>query len=238
MAPSPGGPAGANRVAGTNVAAGANAIAGTLGLAILSLALALAVVCRQLAAARIDSLTRVHNRHWLTDRRRCARAVNVGGWVAFVDVDGLKMVNDQLSHADGDRVLAAVAGAIRGAIRPNDTVVRHGGDEFVVVLGPCGQSGAESVAHRVRRAVEALPDPGHGRQVTVSIGLCPLSGGHPGLLVCRTMSVAEHHMAAAVGVADRAMAVAKGMGGNAVAIDGGSRDPVVVPPGFDMQSVT
>lgn len=220
-----------------NIAGGMTVVAGTLGLANLGLTLALVLVGRQLAEARIDPLTGVFNRRWLADRRRCARVVNVGGWVAFVDVDGLKKVNDQLSHDAGDRVLAAVAGAMRAAIRPNDTVVRHGGDEFVVVLGPCGRSGAESVAHRVRRAVEALPSPAPGRRITVSIGLCPLPGGHAGLLVGRAMVVAVHHVAVAVGVAGRAMAMAKGAGGNAVAIATGPRDPVVVSPGLGMRSV-
>jgi diguanylate cyclase (GGDEF)-like protein len=61
--------------------------------------------------------------------------------VAFVDVDGLKAINDAHGHAAGDAVLRAVATSLQDMLRGYDVVVRYGGDEFVCIL--CGQSSAE-----------------------------------------------------------------------------------------------
>ena len=57
--------------------------------------------------------------------------------VVYLDVDGLKRINDRYGHAAGDALLVAVAGRLRSAVRAEDTVARLGGDEFVVVsVGP------------------------------------------------------------------------------------------------------
>ncbi|HUX69907.1 MAG TPA: GGDEF domain-containing protein [Cellulomonadaceae bacterium] len=57
--------------------------------------------------------------------------------VVYLDVDGLKRINDRYGHAAGDALLVAVAGRLRSAVRSEDTVARIGGDEFVVVsVGP------------------------------------------------------------------------------------------------------
>jgi diguanylate cyclase (GGDEF)-like protein len=51
----------------------------------------------------------------------------------FADVDGLKQINDELGHAEGDRVLVDIAGILRAVFRESDLVARLGGDEFVVL---------------------------------------------------------------------------------------------------------
>jgi len=84
-----------------------------------------------------DPLTQLPNRTLLLDRLRLAlvRAERSGDRVAafYLDLDNFKPVNDQLGHDAGDQVLIEIAGHLRTAIRPQDTVARIGGDEFVVM---------------------------------------------------------------------------------------------------------
>ena len=88
-----------------------------------------------LARAHLDDLTGVYSRGLgqETLRNEVARAHRVGHpfTLAFLDVDGLKALNDSNGHAAGDEFLRAVAAAIRLKLRSYDPVVRVGGDEFV-----------------------------------------------------------------------------------------------------------
>jgi diguanylate cyclase (GGDEF)-like protein len=61
--------------------------------------------------------------------RCCERLV-----VAFIDVDGLKQVNDTKGHLAGDALITAVADSLRGCLRSYDLIMRFGGDEFVCAL--------------------------------------------------------------------------------------------------------
>ncbi|PWN02346.1 diguanylate cyclase [Nocardioides silvaticus] len=81
-----------------------------------------------------DPLTGLLNRRGFTEEvdRVVADPSGAGGAVAFVDVDGLKAINDTHGHSAGDRLIAAVAHSIRGAVRADDVVGRLGGDEFAV----------------------------------------------------------------------------------------------------------
>jgi diguanylate cyclase (GGDEF)-like protein len=94
--------------------------------------------------------------------------------VLFVDIDRFKLFNDFYGHAEGDRVLAAVAGAIRAASRrATDMVARYGGEEFTVVLPATPAAGAVKIAEEVRAQVAALGivhEHSEYGGVTVSIG--------------------------------------------------------------------
>ena len=93
--------------------------------------------------------------------------------VLFLDLDGLKYVNDTYGHATGDELLLTCAHRVRAALRPSDLVARVGGDEFVVVLEDLtGPSAACDVAQRVLTAL-AVPHPVDGRAVqpSASIGV-------------------------------------------------------------------
>jgi diguanylate cyclase (GGDEF)-like protein/PAS domain S-box-containing protein len=88
--------------------------------------------------ANYDSLTRLPNRNLLRDRLEHALVVahrhQSGIAVVFLDLDGFKNVNDSLGHSVGDRLLAVVAERLARCSRTSDTVARHGGDEFVIVM--------------------------------------------------------------------------------------------------------
>ncbi|WP_298346924.1 EAL domain-containing protein [Ferrimicrobium sp.] len=78
--------------------------------------------------------------------------------VLFIDVDGLKVVNDQFGHAIGDRVLTEVANRIRTSVRPLDVVGRIGGDEFaVLVIGMDSSRVIRQLADRLAAAISFNP---------------------------------------------------------------------------------
>src|SRR5205807_5517059 len=86
--------------------------------------------------------------------------------LAFVDVDGLKAINDAEGHAAGDQLLRDVAAALRAGLRSYDLVVRYGGDEFLCALPGTDVEGARRRFDEVaRHLAERNP------QASVSIGL-------------------------------------------------------------------
>lgn len=114
-------------------------------------------------AATHDSLTGLLNRSAAFElvTRDLLRADRGGGRVVvlFLDMDGLKPINDSHSHAAGDDALRLTAEALRSATRASDIVARVGGDEFLVagVLAEGGdeRAEAEELAERVRTAVSS-----------------------------------------------------------------------------------
>ncbi len=88
--------------------------------------------------AHYDALTNLPNRALLTDRleQAIARAQRNGSHVgvAFLDLDRFKVVNDSLGHTFGDLLLKEVASLLTKTVREVDTIVRFGGDEFVVII--------------------------------------------------------------------------------------------------------
>jgi diguanylate cyclase (GGDEF)-like protein len=124
-----------------------------------------------------DGLTGLPNRALFRERvgHALSRRSQAGTPLAllFIDLDDFKTVNDQLGHAAGDDLLAAVAGRLKTCVRGEDTVARLGGDEFAILLE---QSSSHEVAVRVAgRVLEAMRPafPLEGRQVQVgaSVGV-------------------------------------------------------------------
>jgi diguanylate cyclase (GGDEF)-like protein len=91
--------------------------------------------------------------------------------LAFVDVDGLKAINDSRGHAAGDRVLLDVANALRATLRSHDLVIRYGGDEFACVIA--GLDSAEATK-RLNLVHAALAEAAEPASITIGVtGLQP-----------------------------------------------------------------
>ena len=110
------------------------------------------------AAAQTDALTGIFNRRGFMDaaERELARASRYDRQfvLAYVDVRGLKAVNDTEGHLMGDELIKAVAGLMKESARADDVVGRIGGDEFALLLGEQTAKGAEPVLRRIRARVE------------------------------------------------------------------------------------
>lgn len=134
-----------------------------------------------LALARQDGLTGIGNRRHFDEQlaAEIGRTHRRGPVLALllIDVDRFKAYNDAVGHQMGDACLRVVAQAIASHARnPGDLAARYGGEEFAVVLRNLDVARALTVAERVRAAVEALalPHPGIGGVVTVSVGVAAL----------------------------------------------------------------
>lgn len=95
-------------------------------------------------------------------------------WLAIMDIDHFKRVNDKYGHLYGDEVLVLLARYMRQVFRRQDKLFRFGGEEFIVVLDRTSLESAREVLERFRNTIEQLEFPQIGR-VTVSIGFVCLS---------------------------------------------------------------
>lgn len=128
-------------------------------------------------AANHDVLTGLMNRRLLHDRLaqailRSNRSDHVLA-VCYLDLDGFKFINDTLGHKAGDEVLCRVADCLQEILRGDDTVVRMGGDEFVLLLGELERE--EDVALLLNRLLKEISQPIQVAstivQVSASIGI-------------------------------------------------------------------
>src|SRR5688572_7993000 len=158
--------------------------------------------------AHTDALTGLGNRHWMRTmfEREVVRTMHANRALCLmmIDVDNFKLFNDRYGHIAGDRVLVAVAEALREYLRPTDLVARFGGDEFAVLLPDLQLKQARQTAERIRQQVAGLSPPSLAMAVTVSIGLASRTG--------------DDDVATLVQRADEAMYVAKQGGRNRVAV--------------------
>jgi diguanylate cyclase (GGDEF)-like protein len=95
-------------------------------------------------------------------------------WLAVVDVDHFKAVNDKFGHLYGDEVLILIANLLQSSFRAQDRVFRFGGEEFVVLLRSTTLDNAQRIIDRFRMNVEAHQFPQVGT-VTVSVGFVSIS---------------------------------------------------------------
>jgi len=122
-------------------------------------------------------------------------------WLAVLDIDFFKRINDRFGHLYGDEVLLLLARIMRQVFRQGDKLFRFGGEEFVVVLEPATFDNAHKVFERFRKNVENFDFPQVG-QVTVSLGFTRIGS--------------QDAPATVIGHADEALYYAKHHGRNQV----------------------
>lgn len=127
-----------------------------------------------------DPLTDLLNRRageWQLERAfLAAREGQKPFCLILADVDHFKRINDTWGHPAGDQVLQRVAAVLRTGVRATDSVVRWGGEEFLLVLPYCEQAAALLQAERLRERV-ADAEQGEMGRVTVSMGVAELQRG-------------------------------------------------------------
>ena len=176
--------------------------------------------------ARLDALTGLGNRLRLNEdlAALAARIERNGGTagVLLMDLDRFKRLNDSAGHLAGDAALRGVADVMRKTSRSGDGVYRYGGEEFLVLLHDCDESGLQVAGQRYLTAIEAAgmahPDtPPHGL-VTASAGATELSAAN-----CTDVDSALHD-------ADEALYVAKRSGRNRLHIHNQAEAPTALIP--------
>ena len=158
-----------------------------------------------------DGLTELLNRRafqeqveWLL-RNSVRRGESLS--LLMIDLDFFKRVNDQFGHAEGDRVLLAVADALRATCRQNDVACRYGGEEFAIALPDTDESGSRVAAENFRTAIAGIS--GLHSAITASVGAVTYT---PADTLPPAAAAFEH----LVNDADRALYAAKRAGRNRI----------------------
>ncbi len=128
--------------------------------------------------AYVDDATGLYNTRYLNDllekQIELAKQSGTSFAVLFMDVDHFKQVNDGHGHLVGTKILNELGKKLRRYVRETDTVFRYGGDEFIAVLSPSDLPTAQTVAERIRVAVEKnvfVKRENLNLKLTVSIGV-------------------------------------------------------------------
>lgn len=123
---------------------------------------------RHLHLLYIDSLTSVYNRRYYDEHFRSTEDVQAA---VMIDVDNFKSVNDSYGHDAGDTVLQSIARTLLSCVRKTDTVIRYGGDEFLILFYRIPAEVFENKLEGIRHSIAVLAMDDHpGIHVSVSIG--------------------------------------------------------------------
>jgi diguanylate cyclase (GGDEF)-like protein len=163
-----------------------------------------------------DALTNLPNRHLLIDRltKDIARSIHHQhiGALLYLDLDNFKTINDSLGHQQGDELLKQLAERLKGNLRDEDTAIRLGGDEFILLMPELADNQeiaielainmASQIQETMRRSFQLDSGDIH-MAVSIGIALFPLHGDNSDDLLKR---------------ADYAMYQAKALGRNTVSL--------------------
>lgn len=108
----------------------------------------------------VDELTGLNNREYFLNQLEVLQSDYIEtivsdrkSYILFMDLDGLKKVNDEVSHLAGDHVIIESSKRIKASLRSDDLIARYGGDEFLVLLNHVTYENVEEVASRIIRYI-------------------------------------------------------------------------------------
>jgi two-component system cell cycle response regulator len=156
-------------------------IKGELDPRLLTRALRYAIERQRMQAALkseslTDELTKLHNRRGFMalagSHIKSAEHTQQPFALVFIDLDGMKDVNDTLGHVEGDRALVETASLLSKCVRQTDIVARFGGDEFVLLLTTAEKDWENSIRDRLQRQLDASnAQPGRRYRLSFSVGV-------------------------------------------------------------------
>jgi two-component system cell cycle response regulator len=122
----------------------------------------------------MDDLTRLYNRRGfftLCDQMlKMARREQIDCILIYMDLDGLKKINDTFGHSEGDEAIKVFAGIIRRIFRSNDIMARIGGDEFIILSYNAMKKDMESIKNKLIEAI-AHYNSSSGKQYSLSVSM-------------------------------------------------------------------
>ncbi|MCX7165589.1 MAG: GGDEF domain-containing protein [Rhodocyclales bacterium] len=132
-------------------------------------------------AVSVDALTGIHNRRWALEAfpRAIARCERDGDPLCLViaDIDFFRRFNERFGHLAGDAVLRRMARRLVDGLRPQDLIVRYGGEEFLILLPHTSLDEALPIAERLREMVAIGSGLPTGEGVTLSCGVAQMFRG-------------------------------------------------------------
>lgn len=133
--------------------------------------------------ALIDPMTETYNRRFMEEVlvKEASRANRSGAELSLlmIDVDNFREVNRRFGHQHGDLILVEIAKLLKSTFRGSDSVVRHGGDEFIVILPDTDERQAQLAVRRLVSAVDAWNAGGNvpGYRMSLSCGIATYQRG-------------------------------------------------------------
>lgn len=156
-----------------------------------------------------DELTGLGNRHLLKKdfKNKLLNTQHTKLWMLLIDIDNFKSTNDQYGHLAGDDVLKELANVMRSHSRPEDSVIRYGGEEFILLLNAQTSSAVFNIAQRIRLYFAEHPTAYNNVLIphTLSLGISEVD-------LKQSKSLKQ-----AIEQADKALYLVKNNGRNAVA---------------------
>jgi diguanylate cyclase (GGDEF)-like protein/PAS domain S-box-containing protein len=148
--------------------------------------------------ATYDELTGVYNRRvgmeFLKQELKKMRRVNTSLSICYIDINDLKIVNDNFGHDAGDNLILAIVQDIKSAMRESDILSRIGGDEFLLIFPGCKLDEVKSIWRRVQKSIKERNNmPGNAYNISASYGFAETDSENI-LLIDELIQIADKRM--------------------------------------------